>query len=152
MDADFSHRPSYIPDLLAGMEPQDGPPVDVMIGSRYVPGGGVEGWPLKRKFMSWGVNTYARWLLWLTPKDCSGAFRCYRTSLLEKIDFDSIRSRGYSFQEEILWKMGRAGGRMGESPILFADRTRGQSKIDSKEAVAALWIIFTLGLTAPFRR
>jgi len=95
---------------------------------------------------------YARWLMWLSPKDCSGAFRCYRTSLMEKIDFDSIKSRGYSFQEEILWKMRRAGGRMAEAPIIFADRTRGESKIDSKEAVAALWIICTLGLTAPFRK
>ena len=82
MDADFSHQPRYLPDLLAGMEPPGGPPVDVMIGSRYVPGGGVEGWPLQRHLMSRGVNLYARWLLGLRPKDCSGAFRCYRTALL----------------------------------------------------------------------
>ena len=109
MDADFSHHPRYLPGLLAGMEPPDGPPVDVMIGSRYVPGGGVEGWPLRRHLMSRGVNLYARWLLGLKPKDCSGAFRCYRTSLLAKLDFDAIRSRGYSFQEEILWHLKRLG-------------------------------------------
>ncbi len=83
MDADFSHQPRYLPELLAGMDPPGGPPVDVMIGSRYVPGGGVEGWPLRRHLMSRGVNFYARWLLGLEPKDCSGGFRCYRTSRLE---------------------------------------------------------------------
>ena len=146
MDADFSHHPRYLPDLVAGMDPADGPPVDVMIGSRYVPGGGVEGWPWRRHFMSGGVNLYARWLLGLKPKDCSGAFRCYRTELLAKLDFDRIRSRGYSFQEEVLWHLKRLGARFGETPIVFVDRAEGQSKINSREAVAALWIIFTLGL------
>ena len=146
MDADFSHDPRYLPELLSGMEPPDGPPVDVMIGSRYVPGGGVEGWPLVRRLMSRGVNLYARWLLGLRPKDCSGAYRCYRTELLAKLDLDAVRSRGYSFQEEILWHLKRKGARFGETPILFADRRRGTSKIDSSEALAALWIIFTLGL------
>jgi dolichol-phosphate mannosyltransferase len=152
MDADFSHHPRYLPDLIAGMEPTDGPPVDVMIGSRYVPGGGVEGWPLKRRLMSKGVNLYARCLLGLKPKDCSGAFRCYRTQMLAKLDFDAVRSRGYSFQEEILWLLKGSGARMAEAPIVFADRQRGSSKIDSKEAVGALWIIMALGLRNLFRR
>ncbi len=146
MDADFSHHPRYLPDLLAAMEPKDAPPVDIMIGSRYVPGGGVEGWPLKRHLMSQGVNLYARWFLGLKPKDCSGAFRCYRTEMLAKLDFDAVRSRGYSFQEEILWHLKRLGARFGETPIIFADRQHGASKIDSREAVGALWIIFTMGL------
>lgn len=141
MDADFSHHPQYIPALLAGMEN-----ADVMIGSRYVPGGGVKDWPLLRRLMSWGVNTYARLLLGLSPRDCSGAFRCYRVELLRKLDLNSIRSRGYSFQEEILWLLKRAGARFGETPILFADRERGQSKINGREALAALWIIFRLGV------
>ena len=141
MDADFSHHPRYIPALLAGMEQ-----ADVTIGSRYVAGGGVKDWPLARKLMSWGVNTYARLLLGLSPRDCSGAFRCFRVELLKKIDFDSIRSRGYSFQEEILWHLKRAGARFAETPILFADRERGQSKINSREALFALWIIFRLGV------
>ena len=146
LDADFSHRPKYLPDFLGGMEPAGGPPVDVMIGSRYIPGGGVEGWGFKRKFMSRGVNLYARWLLGLKPKDTSGGFRCYRTRMLEKIDLDAIRSRGYSFQEEILWHLKRAGATFAETPIVFIDRTRGASKINSKEAIAALWIILKLGL------
>ncbi len=150
MDADFSHHPRYLPDLIAGMDPPDGPAVDVMIGSRYVPGGGVEGWPLHRKLMSRGVNFYARCLLGLKSRDCSGAFRCYRTELLGKLDFDAVRSRGYSFQEEILWHLKRLGARFGETPIVFADRQRGASKINSKEAVTALKIIFALGLRNVF--
>ena len=146
IDADFSHPPRYLPDLLAGMDPEDGPPVDVMIGSRYVPGGGVEGWPWRRRFMSSGVNLYARWLLGLKAKDCSGAFRCYRTEVLARLDFDRVRSRGYSFQEEILWHLKRVGARFGETPIVFVDRTAGRSKINTREAIAALWIIFALGV------
>ena len=88
MDADFSHPPKCLPELIAGMDPPGGEAKDVMIGSRYIPGGGTEGWPLKRKLMSRGVNLYARCLLGLKPKDCSGAYRCYRVSLLEKLDFD----------------------------------------------------------------
>ena len=141
MDADFSHHPRYIPALLAGMET-----ADVTIGSRYVAGGGVKDWPFKRRLMSWGVNTYARWLLGLRPKDCSGAFRCFRVDLLRKLNFDSIQSRGYSFQEEILWHLKRAGARFTETPILFADREKGQSKINSREAIAAIGIIFRLGI------
>ena len=118
----------------------------VTIGSRYVSGGGMKDWPLQRRLMSWGVNTYARWLLGLRPKDCSGAFRCFRVDLLRKVNFESIRSRGYSFQEEILWHLKRAGARFVESPILFADREKGQSKINSREALSAIGIIFRLGI------
>ncbi|QDU30710.1 Undecaprenyl-phosphate mannosyltransferase [Anatilimnocola aggregata] len=141
MDADFSHHPRYIPALIAGMET-----TDVMIGSRYCPGGGVKDWPLKRQLMSKAVNFYARTSLGLKPRDCSGAFRCFRVATLKKIVFEQIRSRGYSFQEEILWHLKRVGARFAESPILFADRERGQSKINSREALAALWIIFRLGV------
>jgi dolichol-phosphate mannosyltransferase len=146
MDADFSHQPKYLPALLAGIDPPGGNAVDVMIGSRYVRGGGIEGWPLKRHLMSRGVNFYARTLLGLSSKDCSGAFRCYRTELLKKLDFDAICSRGYSFQEEILWRLKRLGARFGETPIVFLERERGLSKINSGEAVAALRIILRLGL------
>jgi dolichol-phosphate mannosyltransferase len=142
MDADFSHHPRYIPALLAGMEQ-----ADVSIGSRYCPGGGTKDWPFQRRFMSWAVNTYARCLLGLAPRDTSGAFRCYRVALLKKLDFSRIKSRGYSFQEEILWRLKRAGARMSETPILFAERERGVSKINQQEALSALWIIFRLGIT-----
>lgn len=146
MDADFSHHPRYLPNLVGGMNRPGQSPVDCMIGSRYCPGGGVEGWPLKRQLMSRGVNLYARALLGLSPKDCSGAFRCYRTELLKQLNFDDVRSRGYSFQEEILWHIKRLGGRFGETPIVFVDRARGASKLDKQEAIASLKQIFRLGV------
>jgi dolichol-phosphate mannosyltransferase len=149
MDADFSHHPKYLPALVGGMESAgpDRGPVDVMIGSRYVPGGGVEGWPLRRHLMSRAVNFYARLLLRLPVRDCSGAFRCYRVATLQRIDFDRVRSRGYSFQEEILWHLRRAGARFAETPIIFVDRRAGRSKINLREAFGALWIIFRLALS-----
>jgi len=146
MDADFSHHPRYLPAILAGMNRTGDHRVDIMIGSRYVPGGKIEGWPIKRHLMSRAVNAYARMLLGLTPRDCSGAFRCYRTELLKKLDLDSIASQGYSFQEEILWHAKKAGARIGETPITFADRVHGTSKINPREAWGALWIIFRLGI------
>jgi dolichol-phosphate mannosyltransferase len=142
MDADFSHHPRYLPSLVAAMEN-----ADVAIGSRYCSGGGTEGWPAQRKLMSWAVNTYARTALGLAPRDTSGAFRCYRVALLAQLDFSKIKSRGYSFQEEILWRLKRHGARMVEVPIVFADREHGQSKINRQEAFAALHVIFRLGIT-----
>jgi dolichol-phosphate mannosyltransferase len=121
---------------------------DVMIGSRYVPGGGVEGgFNLKRKLMSSGINGYARLMLGLTSKDNSGSFRCYRVSKLAEIDLDQVRSRGYSFQEEILFWCKTVGCRVGETPILFENRRAGTSKINMREAMSALWILFELGAT-----
>ena len=142
LDADFSHDPPYIPALLAGMVDHD-----VMIGSRYVPGGGVEGgFTLKRRLMSSGINGYARLMLGLSTRDNSGEFRCYRVSKLAQIDLDQVRSRGYSFQEEILFWCQQVGCRFGETPIVFKDRRAGVSKINIKEAASALWILFGLGL------
>ncbi len=142
LDADFSHPPRFIPALLAGMDQ-----VDVMIGSRYIPGGGVEGgFDFKRKFMSTGINLYARFLLGLRTRDNSGSFRCYRVAKLAKIDFDWVRSRGYSFQEEILFWCKRVGATFGETPILFENRRGGMSKLNRNEAVKALQIMLTLGV------
>jgi dolichol-phosphate mannosyltransferase len=145
IDADFSHDPKYLPRLIAGMDPLEGPAVDVMIGSRYIPGGGVEGWPLKRWLMSRSVNLYSRCMLGLAPRDCSGGYRCYRTARLAQIGFDGLRSHGYSFQEEILWHLKRLGCRFGETPIKFVDRVKGSSKINSREAWSAVWVILALG-------
>ncbi|MGD9644882.1 MAG: polyprenol monophosphomannose synthase [Pirellulales bacterium] len=144
MDADMSHPPRNLPELLAGMHGDAA--VDCMIGSRYVAGGGVEGWPAKRYLMSKSVNFYARTMLGLSPGDVSGSYRCYRVETLKKLDLDAVRSRGYAFQEEILWHVKRAGGRFGETPITFVDRQRGQSKIRTSDAVEALWVIFVLGI------
>jgi dolichol-phosphate mannosyltransferase len=142
LDADFSHPPRFIPALRDGMREHD-----VMIGSRYVPGGGVEGgFTLKRKLMSWGINSYARVMLGLTSKDNSGSYRCYRVSKLAEINLDQVRSRGYSFQEEILFWCMMVGCRFGETPILFENRRSGVSKINMGEAVSALWTLLQLGL------
>lgn len=142
LDADFSHPPRYIPDLLAGMERHD-----VMIGSRYIPGGGIAGEQFgpKRKFMSWGINWYARTFLGLSTRDNSGSYRCYRVSKLARIDLDRIRSRGYSFLEEVLFCCRQVGCTFGETPIIFENRRSGVSKITTMEAASALWIILRLG-------
>jgi dolichol-phosphate mannosyltransferase len=145
MDADFSHPPRNLPDLIEKME-TGRPQVDVCIGSRYCPGGGIENWPPKRRFMSWGVNTYARLLLGLKPRDVSGAYRCYRVELLKKLNFAEFVSKGYSFQEEVLWRVKRAGGRFAETPITFVDRIHGQSKINMTEAKKAILILGRLGV------
>ena len=145
MDADFSHHPRYLPDLIGLMDRSPSKRYDVVIGSRYVSGGSVTGWPFYRRWMSRGVNAYARWMLGLQPRDCSGSFRCYRTSILAKLDFDQFRSRGYSFYEEVLWHLQHLGAHMHETPYVFADRTDGKTKIDTAEALSAVVIIFTLG-------
>jgi dolichol-phosphate mannosyltransferase len=141
MDADFSHHPRHLPAILAAASDD----ATVIVGSRYTKGGAIEGWPLKRHLMSRAVNFYARCMLRLPTKDCSGSYRCYPTALLKKLDFSAIRSRGYSFQEEVLWHLRRVGAKFREVPIRFADRERGQSKINSAEARAALGIILRLG-------
>jgi dolichol-phosphate mannosyltransferase len=148
LDADFSHPPRYIPALLAGMADHD-----IMIGSRYVKGGGVDGdFNLKRKLMSGGINWYARLLLGLKTRDNSGSFRCYRVSKLAEINLDRIRSRGYSYLEEILFLCRQAGCRMGETPILFENRRTGYSKINPREVVEALLVIFQLGVARILKR
>jgi dolichol-phosphate mannosyltransferase len=154
LDADFSHPTRFIPALLDGMTGAGGKPgVDVMIGSRYIPGGGVEGeFGVKRKLMSTGVNMYARLLLGLDTKDNSGSFRCYRVSKLALIDFSWVRSRGYSFQEEILFWCRRVGCTFGETPILFENRRSGQSKLHPGEAVRALEIMLGLGVSRALGR
>ncbi len=143
MDADFSHPPRYIPDLLAGMTDHD-----VMIGSRYIPGGGISGeqFDLKRKAMSFGINSYARLVLGLRSRDNSGSFRCYRASKLAQIDLGAIRSRGYAFMEEILFLCRVVGCRIGESPILFENRRTGVTKLNKTEAARALRDIALLGV------
>lgn len=143
LDADFSHPVEKIPELLAVAETKG---IDVVIGSRYVPGGKVVGWPMVRRVMSRAVNAYARLLLGLKTKDNSGAFRCYRVSALRRLNPTLVRSRGYSFFEEILFRLARTGATFAEVPITFTDRIRGVSKIDKKEAFAALILLFRVSL------
>lgn len=146
MDADFSHHPRYLPAILAGMKDHD-----VMIGSRYVPGGGSENWPFKRRLMSKGVNLLVRLLMRIPAKDTSGAYRCYRVAKLREAQLDRVISRGYSFQQEVLYRCRKAGCRIGETPILFENRRAGASKVNLKEAVRSLGVIFWVGMKATLR-
>lgn len=141
MDADFSHHPRHIAALRDCMST-----AEIGIGSRYVAGGGVVGWDWKRHFMSRSINWYARLLLGLTSRDNSGSFRCYRVDQLARIDFSKVRSRGYSFQEEILYLCRRTGCRFRETPIVFEDRRYGSSKINWRESVMALVVILRLAI------
>jgi dolichol-phosphate mannosyltransferase len=143
MDADFSHHPRYIPEILAGMDQHD-----VMIGSRYVPGGGTVNWPWTRRMTSRAVNIFARLVLGIPARDTSGAFRCYRVLKLSEMNLETMLSRGYSFQEEMLSRCVQVGCRIGETPIVFENRRGGASKADAREMIRSLGVLFRLG----FRR
>ena len=130
MDADFSHHPRYLPQILARAEAND-----LVIGSRYVPGGGSEHWGRMRLLMSLGANAYARLLLGLKPRDCSGAYRCYRVAMLERVGLDDVVARGYAFQEEMVFRIQLLGGRIEEVPIVFGERRGGKSKMSVREVV-----------------
>lgn len=140
MDADFSHPPRFLPGILAGMATRD-----VMIGSRYVAGGGTENWPVQRLILSRGVNTLVRFLFRMPVADASGAFRCYRVSMLADAHLEETQSRGYSFQQEVLFRCHRAGARLGEYPIVFENRRAGKSKVNWAEAVRSIAMILWLG-------
>ena len=145
MDADFSHHPRYLPALLAGMDSQD-----VMIGSRYIPGGGSVNWPLRRRLMSRGINSLVGVLMRIKASDCSGAYRCYRVSKLREAQLERVRSRGYSFQQEVLYRCRKAGCKIGETPIVFENRRAGKSKVNAREAVRSIAMIFRIGVPAFF--
>ncbi|HXG08584.1 MAG TPA: polyprenol monophosphomannose synthase [Gemmataceae bacterium] len=145
MDADFSHSPRYLPALLAGMNHYD-----VMIGSRYVQGGSTVNWPLSRRLMSRCVNILVRLLMRIPAQDTSGAFRCYRVAKLRQTDLRRLRSRGYSFQQEVLYRCRKAGCRIGETPIVFENRRAGASKVNPREAVRSLAVLVWVGLGALF--
>jgi dolichol-phosphate mannosyltransferase len=145
MDADFSHHPRYLPALLVGMKHKD-----LMIGSRYIPGGGTVNWPLSRRLMSAGVNLLVRLLMRIPAHDTSGGFRCYRVANLRRTDLDHLWSHGYSFQEEVLFRCRQAGFRIGETPIVFEDRRAGSSKVDPRESARSLAVILLLGVQAFF--
>ncbi len=132
MDADFSHHPQYLPAILEASRQHD-----LVIGSRYVPGGGVKDWGPQRQLLSWGANTIAHLVLGLYARDCTAGFRCYRRKVLETVNPASIRADGYSYLIEMLYRCERQGFRVGEVPIIFADRQLGRSKISQSEIVKA---------------
>lgn len=133
LDADFSHPPAVIPELLAASKR-----ADVVIASRYVSGGGVVGWPWRRKVMSWAINTYVRIVLGLKTRDNSGSFRCYRVARLQQADLSQVRCRGYAVFEELLFRLKRAGATFLEVPYIFEERRFGTTKISMQEAVRAI--------------
>jgi dolichol-phosphate mannosyltransferase len=142
MDADWSHDPKYLPALIAATQS-----ADVALGSRYCTGGQIEGWPLHRRVLSRWNNRLSRLLLRLPVYDSSGAFRAYRVAALQKINLNDVRATGYSYLEEILWHLRRAGATFAEVPITFHERRAGKSKINSREAVAKLTTLLRLAIS-----
>jgi dolichol-phosphate mannosyltransferase len=137
MDADFSHDPSVLPIFL-----DRAVSYDLIIGSRYLNGISVVNWPLRRLMLSYGANWYTRLITGLTIMDCTSGFKCFRRSLIERIDLDHVYSDGYSFQIEMNFKSAELGARILEIPIIFIDRRVGQSKMSKKivrEAISMVW-------------
>jgi dolichol-phosphate mannosyltransferase len=139
MDCDFSHDPRHLPAMLAAAEE-----ADLVLGSRYVPGGGTVNWGLGRKLISRGGSLYARAILGLSARDLTGGFKCFRREVLEAIDLATVQCTGYAFQIELTYRAARLGFRVREIPITFVDRRVGQSKMSRRivlEAVAKVWSI-----------
>ena len=134
MDADFSHDPAYLGDLLDAA--QD---ADLVLGSRYVPGGGVRDWGLLRRMISRGGGMYARAILRVDVHDLTGGYKCIRREVLEAIDLGSVQAEGYVFQIEVTYRALLAGFRVREIPIVFSDRTEGSSKMSARIALEAMW-------------
>lgn len=137
MDADFSHQPRYLPHFLRAAAQ-----ADLVLGCRYMPGGGVRGWAPHRQMLSRGGNRYARMMLDLPYRDLTGGFKCFRREVLARMDLDAVRSAGYCFQIELTWRAHRHQFRIEEIPIVFPDRQVGQSKMSLaifREAVAGVW-------------
>jgi dolichol-phosphate mannosyltransferase len=134
MDADFSHDPVYLPKLIGAADH-----FDLVIGSRYVPGGGVTEWGPLRRFISRGGSAYARISLGLPIRDLTGGFKCFRREVLEAIDLDTIEARGYAFQVETTYRAIKAGFRVVEIPIVFKDRAGGTSKMSRSIVAEAMW-------------
>jgi dolichol-phosphate mannosyltransferase len=139
MDADFSHHPRYIPAMLEKCQQ-----ADLVIGSRYVDGGGTAQCTVPRKLLSRGANGFAHLMLGLRSRDVTAGFRCYRREVLESIDLEGIRADGYSFLIEMLFRCQRAGWQIGEIPIIFVNRLHGASKISRHEIVKAMLTVLRL--------
>lgn len=144
LDGDFSHDPADLPRLLERAADRDAL-ADVVVGTRYAPGGHIQGWPMRRRVMSRMVNRFATGILRLPVSDCSGSLRCYRVDTLRAIRPETLRSNGYAIFEELLLRIDRVGGTMAEIPITFIERRHGSSKLNMKEAIGAAVQIVRLG-------
>jgi dolichol-phosphate mannosyltransferase len=149
MDADFSHDPRYLPDFLKAIES-----ADLVIGSRYVTGGGTPNWSLLRRFISGGGNIFARVMLCIPVHDCTAGYRCYRRQVLESIGLDSIESQGYAFQVELAYRVYKRGFKIVETPIIFLDRRVGKSKMSRAIFLEGFtWVVRArLGKTSATRK
>jgi dolichol-phosphate mannosyltransferase len=143
MDADFSHDPRYLHAFLQAIED-----ADLVIGSRYIPGGDTPDWSFLRKFISGGGNIYARWVLGIPVHDCTAGYRCYRREVLESIDLDTMQSGGYAFQIEMVYRVSQQGFKIVETPIVFLDRRVGKSKMSRQIVIEG----FTYVLRARFAK
>lgn len=141
MDCDFSHDPADIPRLMAAAGA-----ADVALGSRYVPGGGVENWALRRRIQSRGGCAYARLILGVPVRDLTGGFKCWRRTALEALDFDGVDAHGYGFQIEMTYRAIQAGLTVTEVPIVFRERREGQSKMTAWITLEAVWKVPALRL------
>jgi dolichol-phosphate mannosyltransferase len=144
MDGDRSHNPKYLPAMLESLKDHD-----MVIGSRYVPGGGIENWPVHRRILSAFANFYTRLLLGIQVRDCTAGFRGYRREVLETVDPFGVRSEGYSFLYEMAWRVSKSGFQIAEIPIVFEQRIAGDSKIDSSEIYFAAWRVLMTALRPP---
>ncbi|MCU1497114.1 MAG: hypothetical protein JWM47_1067 [Acidimicrobiales bacterium] len=143
MDADLSHDPAVLPRLIAAVHGGD---ADLAIGSRYVPGGAVPGWPRNRRLLSQWGNRYIGFMLKLPVRDATAGFRAYRRSIIEKVGLERIRADGYGFQIEMAYEVSKAGGTIVEIPITFTDRVRGVSKMSPNIVVEALLLVTRWGM------
>jgi len=142
MDADFSHQPKYLIDLLEKVKEYD-----LVIGSRYIEDGGIQNWPFHRLILSRGANIYVRMVTRLPIFDSTGGFNCYRSEILEKINLDKIISDGYAFQIEMKYRLWKKGFSIKEVPFTFIDRTRGTSKISKRIILQAFFLVWKLRLS-----
>jgi len=148
MDADFSHDPAHLPEFLRAVVN-----ADLVLGSRYLGGKvTVVNWPIARLMLSYWANVYARWVTGLRIWDLTGGFKCFRRRVLEAIDLSKVRSNGYAFQIEMSVRAWRKGFKLAEVPIVFVDRTEGQSKMNRKILREAIWVVPRLRLMAWFKR
>jgi dolichol-phosphate mannosyltransferase len=141
MDSDFSHDPADLPRLIAASEA-----ADLVLGSRYVPGGGITEWGRLRRLLSRGGSAYARILLGVPVRDLTGGFKCFHRRVLEAIDVEDVHADGYGFQIELTYKAVKAGFTVAEVPILFRERRVGSSKMNARIALEAVWKVPTLRL------
>tara|TARA_B100001175_G_C19477222_1_gene625031 strand:- start:58 stop:771 length:714 start_codon:yes stop_codon:yes gene_type:complete len=139
IDADLSHDPNDVPKLISELKDHD-----LIIGSRYVEGVSVVNWPIRRLILSYGANIYSRFITGMPINDGTGGFKAWSSSILQKIELNKVRSQGYSFQIEMNFRAWRLGARIKEQPIIFVDRTIGESKMSKTIMYEAIWMVWRL--------